>query len=171
VIVAFPREDTVAGTLCRSGREKKMSLRAIPLTVFVFLLYNVIVLFSGLSGADTTGDGAAAARAVLDTAIFSVPMLSGARWEFNWGDLILLVMMIVLFIELLKATYTSTASLVDHGLSMIVFIVALVEFLVVPQAATSIFFLVMIAILIDVVAGFSIGIRVAKRDIGFGGVD
>jgi hypothetical protein len=29
----------------------------------------------------------------------------------------------------------------------------------------------MMAALIDVIAGFTIGIRVAKRDIGFGGVD
>ena len=41
----------------------------------------------------------------------------------------------------------------------------------VAQAATSVFFLLMMAALIDVVAGFTIGIRVAKRDIGFGGAD
>jgi hypothetical protein len=40
---------------------------------------------------------------------------------------------------------------------------------VVPQAATSLFFLLLVALLIDVIAGFTIGIRVAKRDIGFGG--
>ena len=148
-----------------------MSLRAIPLTVLSFILYNIIVLFSGMSGADTTADGAAAARSVLETPIFSLPMISQARWVFTWGDLILVVMMLVLFIELLKATYTSTASLVDHGLSMLVFIAALVEFLVVPQASTSVFFLVLVSLLIDVIAGFTIGIRVAKRDIGFGGGD
>jgi hypothetical protein len=148
-----------------------MSLRAIPLTVFGFLFYNVIVLFSGLSGTDTSTDGAAAARSLLNTEIFGLPMMSGAVWSFTWGDLILVVMLTVLFIEILKATYTSTASLVDHGLSMLVFIAALVEFLVVPQAATSEFFLILVALLIDVIAGFTIGIRVAKRDIGFGSSD
>jgi len=148
-----------------------MSLRAIPLTIIVFVLYNVIVLFSGLSSADTTADGAAAARAVLDTQIFSLPMISGARWSFSWGDLILIATLLVLFVELLKATYTSTSSLVDHGLSMLVFVAALVEFIVVPQAATSVFFVLLCALLIDVVAGFTIGIRVAKRDIGFGSGD
>jgi hypothetical protein len=148
-----------------------MSLRAIPLTVFGFLFYNVIVLFSGLSSADTTTDGAAAARSLLATEIFSLPMMSGALWSFTWGDLILVVMLSFLFIEILKATYTSTASLVDHGLSMLVFIAALVEFLLVPQASTSVFFLIMVCLLIDVIAGFTIGIRVAKRDIGFGSGD
>lgn len=146
-----------------------MSLRAIPFTFLVFVLYNVVVLFSGSAGAEA--DGAAAARALLATEIFSLPMISGAQWAFTWGDLILIVALVVLFIEILKATYTSTSSLVDHGLSMLVFIAALVEFIVVPQAATSVFFLILVSLLIDVIAGFTIGIRVAKRDIGFGGGD
>ena len=144
-----------------------MSLRAIPYSFLVFVLYNVIVLlFAGSSGTET--DGAAAARALLESEIFSIPMISGATWDFTWGDLILVVALFVLFVEILKATYTSTSSLVDHGLSMLVFIAALVEFIVVPQAATSVFFLILVTLLIDVVAGFTIGIRVARRDIGFG---
>ena len=58
-------------------------------------------------------------------------MLSGATWTFTWGDLLMLVTLVVLFAELVKATYTSTISLVDHGLSMLVFVACLVEFLVV----------------------------------------
>jgi hypothetical protein len=147
-----------------------MSLRAIPLTFFIFILYNVLVLFSGSAGTEG-GDGAAAARALLSTEIFGVPMISGAKWSFTWGDLILTATLFVLFAEILKATYTSTSSLVDHGLSMLVFIAALIEFIVVPQAATSVFFLLLVALLVDVIAGFTIGIRVAKRDIGFGAGD
>lgn len=147
-----------------------MSLRAIPLTFLVFVLYNVIVLFSGSSGTET--NGAAGATALLSSEIIGIPMMSpGTVWSFTWGDLILTITLFVLFAEILKATYTSTSSLVDHGLSMLVFIAALVEFIVVPQAATSVFFLVLVALLIDVIAGFTIGIRVAKRDIGFGGGD
>ncbi|MGE0023258.1 MAG: hypothetical protein AB7S70_06455, partial [Hyphomicrobium sp.] len=123
-----------------------MSLRAIPLTFLAFVLYNVIIVFSG-GGADPAAvtDGAAGARALLSTELFSIPMISGAHWAFTWGDLILIVMLVVLFVEILKATYTSTSSLVDHGLSMLVFIAALVEFIVVPQAGTSVFFLILVA--------------------------
>jgi hypothetical protein len=156
-----------------------MSLRAIPVTILAFLLYNIIVLFSGLGGGEVAADGtavavtdgAAAARSLLGAQIFALPMLREATWIFTWGDLILVIMMILLFIEILKATYTSTSSLVDHGLSMMLFIAALVEFMVVPQAATSVFFIILIGLLIDVIAGFTIGIRVAKRDIGFGSGD
>jgi len=132
-----------------------MSLRSIPLIVVAFLLYNVIVL---LIGPD----------ALQNLALPEVRLLSGGVWRFTWGDMIILVTLLLLFVELVKATYTTTSSLVDHGLSMLVFVACLVEFLMVPQAATSVFFLLMITALIDVVAGFTIGIRVARRDVAFG---
>ncbi len=132
-----------------------MSLRSIPLLVISFILYNVIVLMFGPE--------------VLDTNLFEFTMLSGGTWTFNWGHLIILVTLLLLFVELVKSTYTSASSLVDHGLSMLVFVACLVEFLLTPQAATSIFFLVMVATFIDVVAGFTIGIRVARRDLAIGG--
>ena len=135
-----------------------MSLRAIPVTVIPFLLYFVFVL----AGIDLGGSLSGAE---------GWKMMSGGVWKLTWGDVILMITMICLFIEILKATYTSTASLVDHGLSMLLFIAALVAFLMAPQAATSVFFLLLVALVIDVVAGFTIGIRVAKRDIGFGGGD
>jgi hypothetical protein len=141
-----------------------MSLRALPLIVVCLILYNVIVLLGG---------GASAAD-ILNTQIFTVPALGGGSpelrppWRFTWGDFLLLTTMMLLFIELLKATYTSSASLLDHGLSMLVFIVCLVEFILVPKAYTSVFFLIMVAALIDVVAGYTIGIRVARRDLSIG---
>lgn len=135
-----------------------MSLRALPLIVIPFILYNVMALLSGNLPAEE----------IFRKVIFNVPMLRGAFWSFAWGDLVVLVTMICLFAELIKSTYTSSASLVDHGLSMLVFIACLVEFLLVPQAATSVFFFIVVAVLIDVVAGFMIGIRVARRDLSIG---
>jgi hypothetical protein len=133
-----------------------MSLRSLPSIVLAFILYNVVVFTSGIES--------------LNSALFEVHMLSGGDWRFTVSDLIIVFTMFLLFAEIVKATYTSTSSLVDHGLSMIVFIACLVEFLLVPQAATSTFFIVMAATAIDVVAGFTIGIRVARRDLAIGGV-
>jgi hypothetical protein len=135
-----------------------MSLRALPWTIIPVILYNAIALWGG----DAPDN-------VLHSNLFSIRMLQGAVWNFTWGDLIVLLTMVVLFVELIKATYTSTISLVDHGLSMLVFIICIVEFLLVNGAATSTFFLVMVGSLIDVVAGFTIGIRVARRDLSIGG--
>lgn len=143
-----------------------MSLRAIPLILFVFILYNVIVLAGGQLGLG--GDGADA-HAMMAAKIFNIPMLNGNQWPFTWGDLIVLLLFGALFVELLKATYTSGTSLLDHGLSMLVFVVCLIEFLMVRQAQTSVFFFITIATLIDVIAGYTIGIRVARRDLAIGG--
>lgn len=134
-----------------------MSLRALPLIVIPFIIYNIIVLLGGTD-----------AEQVLSRTIFSIPMINGALWVFKWSDFIILLTMMMLFVEILKSTYTSTASLLDHGLSMLVFIVCLVEFILVPKAVTSAFFFVMVASLIDVVAGYTIGIRTARRDLNFG---
>ena len=137
-----------------------MSLRAIPLIAVAFILYNALALI----GVDFNG------------AIFSLPMPSGrpdapVKWIFTWGDLLIIITLVMLFVELLKSTYTSTSSLVDHGLSMLVMIAALIEFILVPKAATSVFFIILFATVIDVIAGYTIGIRVAKRDVSFGGQD
>jgi hypothetical protein len=133
-----------------------MSLRSIPSIVISFLIYNAVVFASGNTD-------------VLNSALFELPMLSGGTWRFEVGDLIILITLFLLFAELIKSTYTSASSLVDHGLSMVVFIACIVEFLLAPLAATSTFFLIMVATAIDVVAGFTIGIRVARRDLAIGG--
>jgi hypothetical protein len=135
-----------------------MSIRAIPLLVFAFILYNLIALALG---------GGEAASA-LERPIFSMTLLSKGVWTFTWGDFILLVTLVLLFVEIVKSTFTTTSTLIDHALSMVVFIAVLIEFLMVPQAATSVFFLILMACLIDVVAGYTIGIRVARRDLNIG---
>ena len=152
-----------------------MSLRALPLIAIAFILYNVIVLLGGqgtLAPAGATGDTINAATEIMHRPLpllRNIPLPSGERWTMTIGDLLMLVTLMLLFVELLKSTYTSTASLLDHGLSMLVFVACLVEFIVVPKAATSVFFFICIATLIDVIAGYTIGIRVARRDLSIGG--
>ena len=148
-----------------------MSVRAIPMLVIVFILYNLIAITgSAPSPEELKALGAgSAADAIFRRPLFTVPMISGdASWTFSWGDLIILLTFVLLFAELLKSTYTTGVSLIDHGLSMLVFIACLIEFLLVDRAATSVFFFIMIACLIDVVAGYTIGIRVARRDLNIG---
>jgi len=132
-----------------------MSIRSIPLIFVVLVVYNGIVWLSGPE--------------ILSTLMLpEIKMLSGGIWKFTWGDFIVLLTLIMLFIEIVKATYTSTSSLIDHGLSMLVFVACLIEFLLAPLAANSVFFMIMVAALIDVVAGYTIGIRVARRDLSLG---
>lgn len=144
-----------------------MSIRALPLIALVVIFYTLVVFASGLLGIDAS---VGSAEGVLKKELLAVPMMSGNVWSVSWGDLIILVLLATLFVEILKATYTSTTAMVDHGLSMFVFVICLIMFLMVPQAQTSVFFFITMASLIDVIAGYTIGIRVARRDIGFGGM-
>ncbi len=133
-----------------------MSLRALPLMVIAFIMYNAIVML----GPD--------AHAILDRRVISLPLMT-APLALNWGDLLIILTLGLLFAELMKATRTSSSSLLDHGLSMFVFVACLVELLLVKSAATSVFFIITVAALIDVMAGYTIGIRVARRDLSIGG--
>jgi hypothetical protein len=139
-----------------------MSFRAVPLIVFALLFYNAIVFFPMfLAGGASPGQ-------VLGTRLFEIGMIHGTPWEFTRGDFVVLLVLALLFVELLKSTYTTAVSLLDHGLSMLVFIACLVEFLMVKQAASSVFFFITVASLIDVIAGYTIGIRTARRDLQIG---
>ncbi|CCV11057.1 hypothetical protein [Mesorhizobium sp. STM 4661] len=127
---------------------------AIPLLIVPFVLYNL-----GLLGIFGGGDDPWV------TEILSVRMMSGGVFSMTLGDLMVLIGLIFFFIEMVKATRTTNASIMDHLLSTFVFVAFLVEFLLVKGAAHSVFFTLMVIALIDVLAGFSVSMRSASRDI------
>ncbi|GAB5460844.1 MAG: hypothetical protein HoeaKO_09350 [Hoeflea alexandrii] len=132
-------------------------LAAIPLMIVPLIGYNLVMI--GLLGGGI---------AELQTTIFSTSMMSGATWTMSMGDLLIVVALVLLFIEVLKATRTGPWSVIDHMLSMFVFVAFLVEFLLVRDAATQVFFILMVIAFIDVIAGFSVSIRSAGRDVSIG---
>ena len=131
-------------------------LAHVPLMILPFIFYNL-----GLAG--LFGDIGDPWQARL----FSLPMLSGGVWTMSLADLLILFALLLLFVEVLKATRTSNASVLDHLLSTFVFVVFLVEFLLVERAASSLFFILMAIALVDVLAGFAISLRAASRDVNF----
>ncbi len=132
-----------------------MYLVGFPLLVIPFAVYNIIEF---LLPGPTPG-------AFWTNVIANIPLASGEKWAMTVGDLMIAISILILFVELLKATRLSTRSIVDHLLSTLLFIVMLVEFLLVKQAATGTFFLLLIISFVDVVGGFSVTIRSAQRDI------
>ncbi|CAN5296748.1 hypothetical protein BH10PSE2_BH10PSE2_22780 [soil metagenome] len=135
-------------------------LIALPLLLVPVVLYNIVILF-GASG----GGGMAAADAILRDPLFSIPMTSGANWNVGVGDMILFLSLILLFFELLKSTSSQKVAIVNHALSLIVFVVCLVEFLLIRGFATSTFFLIVTMVMLDVLAGFIVTIISARRDL------
>ena len=130
-------------------------LSAVPLLIIPFILYNI-----GIAG---SVDGPALWR----NELFSVQMMSGGTWTMTWADGLVVIALVLLFVEIMKSTRTSNRSIVDHLLSTFVFVAFLVEFLLVQGAATSLFFVLMMFALVDVLAGFSVTIRSAGRDVNF----
>ena len=70
----------------------------------------------------------------------------------------------LLFFEVLKAARNTARSVFDHVLSTLSFIGALVEFLLVREASTSTFAILLIIALVDVLGGWSVAVRTARRD-------
>jgi hypothetical protein len=134
-----------------------MFLVGFPLLLVPFAIYNIIVfLMPGVTFADP---------------LFSVPMLSKANLVVSAGDLLLVFSILILFVEIVKATRMGSRSIVDHVLSLILFLVMLAEFMIVGRAATSTFLLLCTLSFVDVIGGFAVTIRTSQRDIALEGIE
>ena len=125
-------------------------LRAVPLLGFVLVLANLLALL---------GEG-------FDTELLKFTMTSGVDMRLDAGDLVVLSGLLLLYFEVFKATRTSNASILDHVASLAVFVVALIEFLLLPRFAHGAFLALLMMSLIDVIAGFTVTISSARRDFG-----
>ena len=132
---------------------------AFPLLALPLLVYNLVLLSmkGGLRSTD--------AATQLAQPMFTIHMTSGGAWPVNLGDLFLAASLVVMFIELLKSTNSRNVAIINHSLSMILFVICLVEFLLLKGFSTSVFFLITLMVLLDVLAGFIVTIVAARRDI------
>ena len=135
-------------------------LRSFPLLLLAVILFN---LMAAVHGFNATGMDQLLAYHV------PVKMFSGQLWQFSVGDLLVVVSMALLFVEVVKSTRTTAIEIINHALSMLVFIIALIEFITLPAFANSPFFLLVAMTVFDIVAGFTISIVAAKRDLGVPG--
>jgi hypothetical protein len=133
-------------------------MRYVPLLVVPFVLYNV---FAFLIFANVEADFRAAS-------LFSVAMVSGATFTLTVGTSIILLALVLLGAEVVKSTRIGRGSIADHILATVLLIVMLLEFLLVPEAATGTFFVLLAIALVDLVCGFAVSIRTASRDISLG---
>ena len=127
-----------------------MYLIAFPLLIIPFVLYNMIAFLLNLD---------------FSTPLFNVPLLSGRSMSVNTGDTLVILAVLLLYLEILKATRLSSKAIMDHVLSMILFLGMAIEFLAVQQAATSTFLILVALAFVDVIGGFTISIRTAQRSV------
>jgi len=133
-------------------------LGAFPTILVAVILYNLVALGGNVGGEHD--------MAALLSHGFDIKMFSGELWRITVGDLFILLSLALLFVEVVKATRSTGREVINHALSLLTFIIALVEFITLRGFATSVFFLIMVMTLFDVVAGYTISIVTAERDLG-----
>src|SRR5579875_1991421 len=131
---------------------------ALPLLALPVLFYNFLVLVMMPGGYHSV-----LANDVMTRQLIAVPMASGGRWPVTLGDVLAFASLVILFIELLKSTTSQRVVIVNHSLSMILFIACLIEFLLSRAFSTSTFFLLTVMVLLDVLAGFIVTIVASRR--------
>jgi hypothetical protein len=125
-------------------------LKAIPLLAIVVAVYNAFAFVAGPA---------------LTEVVSGITLPSGALWSPTVGDLLVCAGLVLLFLEIFKATIVSGASSLDHALSMALLVVCLLEFVLVKACGTSVFMIIMLMTFVDVIAGFSVSVATARRDI------
>jgi hypothetical protein len=123
-----------------------------PLLIIPIAIYNIMAFLIQPDPADW------------NRPITTVHMMSDANWAITAADLLIVLALLLLFVETIKATRHTQRSIIDHLLSTLVFIGALVEFLLVKQAGTSVFAILIVICMVDVIGGYSVSIRSATRD-------
>ena len=132
-----------------------MYVLGFPLLLIPFAIYNIVAFILQLPPDIWTAQA------------YAVPMISGQVWKLTWEDTFLALSIVLLWIEIIKSTRGGNRVITEHVLAMLLFVAMLVEFLLVKSAGTSTFFLLVVIGLVDVLAGFIIGIRGATRQVEF----
>jgi hypothetical protein len=141
----------------RTREEDRMFLLGFPLLLIPFAIYNIIaLLMPGVKFSDR---------------LFAVPMLSKVDLVISTGDLLVIFAILLLFVEIIKATRLGSRAILDHVLSLILFLGMLAEFMIVQLAATSTFLLLCTLSFVDVIGGFSVTIRTSQRDVALEGIE
>lgn len=128
----------------------------VPLLGISLIVYSVLTLTGQIGTID---------QPWYDMLFVQMPMVSGDTWNVTWGDVFLLGSMGLLFVELLRSTKTGSASIMNHAFSVVVFVIALLLFIIVEGFGNSVFFLFMSMTFLDFMAGFIVTTVTARRDL------
>ena len=144
-----------------------------PLLVIPVAIYNIMAFSTGGAPVpiETAGETTAMIAPLADQLmrpLLSIDMISDVQWRLTNGDMLVLLALAFLFLEILKSTSTGTATIMNHAVSMILFIICLSQFLLLQNFATSTFFILTTMTLLDVLAGVVVTIVSARRDFAVG---
>jgi len=125
-------------------------LVAFPLLIIPVAIYNMIAFLT------PPDRGWASPLAI-------VHLVSGQDWTVTFGDALIGLALVLLLFELAKAARPGSKSVIDHLLSVLVFVGMVAEFVMVEKAATSTFAVLCAISLVDAVGGIVVSIRVRRQ--------
>jgi hypothetical protein len=126
-----------------------MFVLGFPLLLVPFAIYNIIAFIT--PGVSWTSQ------------VATVHLMSQQDWVLTWEDILIAFAILLLAVEVMKSTRLGTRTIVDHILAIVLFLVMVAEFLLVPRAGNSTFFLLMVIGLVDVLDGFMVGMRMSRH--------
>ncbi len=127
-------------------------LKNIPLLGLILAIYNI----AALSGDES-----------LNKVLLEAPLMSGGKFVMDFGQLLMFLGIIFLAIEVVKSTRTANSSILDHGLSMVILIIFIIEFITVAKCGTATFLILTFMSLVDVIVGFTVTLSASKRDVNY----
>lgn len=139
------------------------AFNAIPLFGILLVLY-----FIGSALLAQFYPGVDGVQSAMDFRIHGFRLPSNATWFIRISDVVILVGLFVLYIELFKSTKATDTTIYEHILSLFVFLAYLLIFLYAPMVANSTFVILGAMSFIDVVAGITITITAARKDLSLG---
>lgn len=131
--------------------------RLFPLLIVPALFYAAIAL----------PQSPEALRTALAGEMFAITLPSGAVLVMTLGYAFVIFAAVTLFIEIVKSTRPTNLAIAENGLSFAAFVLALILFLIAPAFGTIEFFLIMVMMMLDFLAGAIVMIFVARRDIAY----
>lgn len=127
-----------------------MFMLGFPLLIIPFAIYNILAFILNSS---------------FSTPFVTVTLLSHAELAIASGELIVALGILLLYVEIMKSTRITTRAILDHVLSLLLFLAMAFEFAVVPRAGSATFALLLVLSFVDVIGGFSITIKTAQRGV------
>jgi len=149
--------DSPRPTPPNSGGRLLRTIRFMPLFAPVLAVYSILMV----SGLPMDPKGA--------PILLSMHLISGAQLQVAANELFLMGVVVLLFVELLKASSSGNESVfIEHMMSTLVFVAFLVMFLTVESCGNGTFLILTMMSLVDVLAGWTISYRAALRDLSVG---
>jgi hypothetical protein len=130
-----------------------MYLIAFPLLLIPFAFFNIVVFLLNMPLSDPE-----------KSAVFTLPLASEPTMPpvfdrsipVTIGDLIVVIGMLLLYVEVLKAVRPGGKALMDHVLSFILFVAMAGELVFVPRATSPTLLLLTVLGFVDAITGFSV---------------